>query len=39
MVLARLLSLSYGLNTLTTEHWKKAVQMELERLDRLPKKA
>ncbi|XP_031835195.1 mini-chromosome maintenance complex-binding protein [Nomia melanderi] len=38
MILARLLSLSYGSNTLTTEYWKMAVQMEMERLDRLPKK-
>ncbi|CAK9827937.1 Mini-chromosome maintenance complex-binding protein [Anthophora retusa] len=38
MVLARLLSLSHGLNTLTREYWKKAVQMEVERLNRLPEK-
>ncbi|KZC13690.1 Mini-chromosome maintenance complex-binding protein, partial [Dufourea novaeangliae] len=38
MVLARLLSLSYGLNTLTTEYWKMAVGMEIERLGRLPEK-
>ncbi|CAL7944101.1 unnamed protein product [Xylocopa violacea] len=38
MVLARLLSLSYGSNTLTIEYWKKAVQMETERLSRLPGK-
>ncbi|OAD57260.1 Mini-chromosome maintenance complex-binding protein, partial [Eufriesea mexicana] len=38
MVLARLLSLSYGSNVLTVEHWKRAVQMETERLNRLPDK-
>lgn len=38
MVLARLLSLSHGSSTLTVEHWKKAVQMELERISRLPGK-
>ncbi|XP_076238488.1 mini-chromosome maintenance complex-binding protein [Calliopsis andreniformis] len=38
MILARLLSLSYGSNILTTEYWKKAVEMEMERLARLPKK-
>ncbi|XP_043789595.1 mini-chromosome maintenance complex-binding protein [Apis laboriosa] len=38
MVLSRLLSLSYGSNTLTIEYWKKAVQMEIERLNRLPEK-
>lgn len=38
MVLARLLSLSYGSNTLTIEYWKKAFQMEIERLNRLPVK-
>ncbi|XP_076764634.1 mini-chromosome maintenance complex-binding protein [Xylocopa sonorina] len=38
MVLARLLSLSYGSNTLTIEYWKKAIQMETERLSRLPGK-
>ncbi|KOC64346.1 Mini-chromosome maintenance complex-binding protein [Habropoda laboriosa] len=38
MVLARLLSLSYGSNTLTRQYWKQAVQMELERLNRLPEK-
>ncbi|XP_050475453.1 mini-chromosome maintenance complex-binding protein isoform X1 [Bombus huntii] len=38
MVLARLLSLSYGSNTLTIEYWKKAFQMEIERLNRLPGK-
>nr|XP_033325694.1 mini-chromosome maintenance complex-binding protein-like isoform X1 [Megalopta genalis]XP_033339936.1 mini-chromosome maintenance complex-binding protein-like isoform X1 [Megalopta genalis] len=38
MILARLLSLSHGSNTLTTEYWKMAVQMEVERLGRLPEK-
>ncbi|XP_017880796.1 mini-chromosome maintenance complex-binding protein isoform X2 [Ceratina calcarata] len=38
MVLARLLSLSYGSSTLTMGYWKKAVQMELDRLSRLPGK-
>lgn len=38
MVLARLLSLSHGLNTLTSEYWKKAVDMERERSARLSKK-
>lgn len=38
MVLARLLSLSHGSNTLTMENWKKAVEMETERLNRLPAK-
>lgn len=38
MVLARLMSLSYGLKTLTEDMWKKSVAMELERLDRLPKR-
>ncbi|CAD1477307.1 unnamed protein product, partial [Heterotrigona itama] len=37
MVLARLLSLSHGFNTLTIEYWKKAFQMEVERLDRIDK--
>ncbi|XP_076661260.1 mini-chromosome maintenance complex-binding protein [Halictus rubicundus] len=38
MILARLLSLSHGSNTLTTEYWKMAVQMEVDRLGRLPEK-
>ena len=38
MIFARLLSLSHGSNTLTTEYWKRAVQMEMERLGRLPRK-
>ena len=37
MVLARLLSLSHGCNTLTIEYWRKAFQMEIERLDRIDK--
>ncbi|XP_029047790.1 mini-chromosome maintenance complex-binding protein [Osmia bicornis bicornis] len=38
MILARLLSLSYGSNTLNREYWKEAVRMEMERLSRLPEK-
>lgn len=38
MILARLLSLSYGSNTLNREYWKEAVRMETERLSRLPEK-
>ncbi|XP_053996434.1 mini-chromosome maintenance complex-binding protein [Hylaeus anthracinus] len=38
MILARLLSLSNGLNTLSTDYWKKAVEMEAQRLNRLPEK-
>ncbi|XP_043251882.1 mini-chromosome maintenance complex-binding protein [Colletes gigas] len=38
MILARLMSLSHGSNTLTAEYWKKAVEMEVKRLDRLPEK-
>lgn len=38
LILARLLSLSNGLNTLSTEYWKKAVEMETQRLGRLPGK-
>lgn len=37
MVLARFMCISNGLNTLTPEIWKKSVEMELERLNRLPK--
>ena len=37
MVLARLLSLSHGFNTLAVEYWKKTFQMEIERLDRIDK--
>ncbi|XP_076398019.1 mini-chromosome maintenance complex-binding protein [Megachile rotundata] len=38
MILARLLSLSHGSSTLNTEYWKKAVEMETERLSRLAEK-
>ncbi|KAK2579582.1 hypothetical protein KPH14_010877 [Odynerus spinipes] len=38
IVLARLMSLSYGQNTLTTECWKKTVAMEIERINRLPQR-
>jgi len=38
MILARFLSLSYGQTTLDTEYWKKSVQLEMERLNRLPQR-
>lgn len=38
MILTRLLSLSHGSSTLNTEYWKKAVEMETERLSRLAEK-
>ncbi|XP_019886689.2 mini-chromosome maintenance complex-binding protein isoform X2 [Ooceraea biroi] len=38
MVLARLMSLSYGKTALDTECWKKSVQLEMERLSRLPQR-
>ncbi|XP_014215914.1 mini-chromosome maintenance complex-binding protein [Copidosoma floridanum] len=38
LVLTRLMSLSYGLNTLKPEIWKKSVEMEIERTSRLPKR-
>lgn len=37
MVLAKLLSLSYGSKFLTVEHWKRAMEMETERVQRLKK--
>jgi DNA polymerase/3'-5' exonuclease PolX len=36
MVFARLMSLSYGRTTLDIECWKKTVQLEMERMSRLP---
>jgi len=38
MVFARLMSLSYGQATLDTECWKKTVQLEMERMSRLPQR-
>lgn len=38
IVLARLMSLSYGQNTLTVECWKRTVAMEMERINRLPQR-
>ncbi|KAL2747596.1 mini-chromosome maintenance complex-binding protein isoform X2 [Vespula maculifrons] len=38
IVLARLMSLSYGQNRLTIDCWKKTVAMELERINRLPQR-
>jgi len=38
MVFARLMSLSYGQTTLDTECWKKTVQLEMERMSRLPQR-
>ncbi|XP_043287663.1 mini-chromosome maintenance complex-binding protein isoform X2 [Venturia canescens] len=38
MVLARLMSLSRGKNDLTMECWKETVNMELQRMDRLPQR-
>ncbi|XP_033207989.1 mini-chromosome maintenance complex-binding protein isoform X2 [Belonocnema kinseyi] len=38
MVFARLMSLSYGKNTLTIDLWKKAFELEAERIARLPKR-
>lgn len=38
MVFARLMSLSYGKTTLDTEFWKKIVQLEMERMSRLPQR-
>ena len=38
MVLSRLMSLSHGLNTLTPEMWKRSLEMEMERISRLPKR-
>lgn len=35
MVLARLMCLSNGINSLDTNYWKKVVQMEMERMNRL----
>ncbi|XP_072742432.1 mini-chromosome maintenance complex-binding protein [Anoplolepis gracilipes] len=38
MVFARLMSLSYGQTTLDIECWKKTVQLEMERMSRLPQR-
>ncbi|KAL6263858.1 hypothetical protein P5V15_003939 [Pogonomyrmex californicus] len=38
MVFARLMALSYGQTTLNTEYWKKTVQLEMERMNRLPQR-
>lgn len=38
MVFARLMSLSYGQTTLDVECWKKTVQLEMERMSRLPQR-
>ncbi|XP_028045441.2 mini-chromosome maintenance complex-binding protein [Monomorium pharaonis] len=38
MVFARLMSLSCGQTTLDTECWKKTVQLEMERMSRLPQR-
>lgn len=36
MVFARLMALSHGQMTLDTECWKRTVQLEMERMSRLP---
>ncbi|XP_001600675.2 mini-chromosome maintenance complex-binding protein isoform X1 [Nasonia vitripennis] len=38
MVLSRLMSLSHGLNSLEPEMWKRSLEMEMERISRLPKR-
>lgn len=38
MVFARLMSLSHGQTTLDAECWKKTVQLEMERMSRLPQR-
>lgn len=38
MVFARLMSLSFGKTALDTECWKKTVQLEMERMSRLPQR-
>ncbi|XP_015593977.1 mini-chromosome maintenance complex-binding protein isoform X2 [Cephus cinctus] len=38
MVLARLMSLSHGTNTLTKDYWKQSMDMESRRLERLPRR-
>ncbi|KAL0111920.1 hypothetical protein PUN28_013261 [Cardiocondyla obscurior] len=38
MVFARLMALSYGQTTLNTECWQKTVQLEMERISRLPQR-
>lgn len=38
MVLARLMSLSHGMDTLSTDFWNKTIQMETERVNRLSRR-
>lgn len=38
MVFARLMALSYGKNTLTSDIWKKTFEFEVERIGRIPKR-
>lgn len=38
MVLSRLMSLSHGFNSLKPEMWKRSLEMEMERMSRLPKR-